>query len=71
MLLFTYSVLIWLAYDAFVTVSNSKKMLEIVHDASGFEDLRLRITAKSARLGKPVERFLPSNRKSVYLIGIL
>ena len=38
-LLFIYSVLIWLANDAFITVSNSKLMLEIVYDASGFDAL--------------------------------
>ena len=36
MLLFIYSVLIRLDNDAFVTVSNSKEMLEIFYDASGF-----------------------------------
>ena len=39
MLLFIYSVLIRLANDAFVTVSNSREMLEIVYDASRFDDL--------------------------------
>ena len=39
MLHFTYSVLILLANDAFVTVSNSKEMLEIMYDASGFDPL--------------------------------
>ena len=39
MLLFIYSVLISVANDAFVTVSNSSEMLEIVHDTSGFDDL--------------------------------
>ena len=34
-----YSVLIWVASDAFVSISNSKEMLEIVYDASGFDDL--------------------------------
>ena len=38
-LLFIYSVLIWLANDVFITVSNSKLMLEIVYDASGFDAL--------------------------------
>ena len=39
MLLFIYSVLICLANGAFITVSNSKLMLEIVYDASGFDAL--------------------------------
>ena len=38
-LLFIYSVLIWSANDAFITVSNSKLMLEIVYDALGFDAL--------------------------------
>ena len=39
MLLFIYSVLILLAKDAFVTISNSREMLEIVYEASVFADL--------------------------------
>ena len=38
-LLFIYSVLIWLANDAFIIVLNSREMLEIVYDASGFDAL--------------------------------
>ena len=38
-LLFIYSVLILLANDAFIIVSNSKLMLEIVYVASGSVDL--------------------------------
>ena len=34
-------------------------------------ELRFRITAKSARLGKSVERLLSSTRKSVYITGKL
>ena len=33
MLLFIYSVLIWLVNNVFVTVLNSREMLEIVYDA--------------------------------------
>ena len=46
-LLFVYSVLIWLANEAFVTVSTSREMLEIVYYASGFDALiRLEQSAK-------------------------
>ena len=39
MLLFIYSVLIGLANNVIVTVSNSRKMLEIMYNALGFDDL--------------------------------
>ena len=38
-MLFIYSVLIWLANDAFITVLNSSLMLEIVYVVSGFDAL--------------------------------